>query len=544
MSATEDLIAKLRSTRLDYEEERVWHKELLDAAYGIGGYIGRNGPTAVSHLGWAASAYASYSATNPGTADTSKTCRATYLDQFPREDSEKFAARISVAHYTNYVGPIHEQLLSHVNKAEMQRDGTSPTLDEWMLDVDGKGTSWDTLMREVVRPRASLLGWCPVLFDMPIAPAGGETISQARANELALTPKAIPLYPINLLDWIADDDGDLEAAKIRTTHEVRFDLIGASVSEERYSLWYSDRVVKYVVTTDGNNKSTVSEPVEVAHSFGKVPVLVCRGKPTPDDRVRGMSIVGDLAPSARRLFNLESELDDHIRGQVFAILGVPVADTGANGGEIVIGASNAIKVPMESNLLLHYVAPPATVSATLETRILAMVREIYRIARIEYTKAAGITSGIARAYEFEQTNQRLGDMAGSFARFEEESLELVDGMLGGDADITVTAPTDFSVEDLESKIANTLAALALKLGVTADTELRRRLVRTLLPNLPSERQTAIEDELEAQATQGEQDEAMRLEAEQAAADAAAKGAIDPAAPGGKVETDPSQQEAA
>lgn len=516
MSAIDERIKQLRSARADYADEAAWHKFLMDAAFGTGGFRGRVGPTAVSLLGWAAEAYAEISAIVAGTMTPSET-RETYLDQFSREDEKKFSQRINVAHYTNYVGPIHELLMSYVNKADMNRDDVPARTSEWMEDVDGRGTPWDVLHCNVVRPRASLLGWCPVLFDMRGEPDAGGEVSIARAREIGRVPRAIPLYPINVLDWIASDDGEITAAKIRTDHWVRADFFGPKVKQERYALWTRTDVRRITVEVRENEPPVIVSDEAHPHGFGRVPLVVFRANPTPDDRIRGVSTIGNSAVAARRLFNLESEMDDHIRGQVFAVMGVPVEDTATVVGEIVGGNGNGIKVPMQSRLGVHFAAPPASVAETLEKRMEVMVREIYRTENIEHTKPTGMTaaSGVARAYEFEKTNRRLAGISSSFARCEQEALRLVAEMLSENGEqATVTAPTDFSVEDLNAEIEAVLAALDV-LGVTAGIELRRRLVRRMLPNLPTAIQHEIESELEDMASQLESDRALEREMNQA-----------------------------
>jgi hypothetical protein len=512
--ATDKLIDALRSTRADYAEETACHKFLLDAVFGTGGFRGKYGVTSVSQLGWAAEAYTSTVSALLTVKGMVK--RETYLDQFPREDIEKFDRRIDIAHYTNYVGPILDLLLSYINKAAVNRDKIPESVEDWLSDVDGKGAAWDTIKREVIVPRAAALGWCPVMFDLPEA---AEANSLAKQREMGISPRCYPLYPLNILDWIVDENGTLSAVKIRTDHRVRTSLLEATTVEERYAMWYPDRVERCVVTTVEGKEPSISEVVTSPHSYGCVPLVVFRAKPTPDDRVRGVSAISNSAIAARRLFNLESEMDDHIRGQVFATLGVPVTDTTVNIGELVGGSGSVIKVPMESRHGLHYVAPPASCADTIEKRMEVTVREIYRTEQVEHTKPTGTTasSGVARAYEFEQTNRRLGSMAMTLARAEQDALRLVGKLLGSNEaeNLTVSAPTDFSVEDLASEIDGVLSAMQANLGPTAETEMRRRLVSRILPNLPVATQEAIAAELEQIRAQSSQDSAALGEVEDA-----------------------------
>lgn len=509
MPATDPRIEKLRKTRKDYQEEVAWHRFLLDAVCSTGGFKGRVGPTAVSFLGWAAEAYARSTVT--ATLGAQVDSRLTYLDQFPREDARRFSNRIDVSHYINYTGPILETLLAYISKEEMNRDKIE-AIREWMDgDVDGKGSTWERLMREQVRPRTAALGWCPMLIDLPRTSGAEMTVAQVR--EQRIEPRVIPLYPLNVLDFATNAVGKVTAVKLRIDVQVRGDLLEDARNEEHYELWYADRVQRAVVVTDAEGNERIEREETVSHSLGRVPVVFFRASKVADDAVRGPSIIGDLATVNRRIFNLDSELDDFLRNACFALLGVPVSDMKVDVGDVVAGNGTAIKIPKDSNRGLEYTAPPASVPEAQEKRREVLVREVYRCARVEHAKPSGVTtSGIARAYEFEATNRRLADVATGFAQAEQESLRIVAAAKGDTSEsTTVTAPADFSVEDLTADLANVISAQTIKLGPTAETEIRRRVARRMLPNLPTDTMAAIDDELEQLRDQQEQDDAMARE---------------------------------
>lgn len=516
MSENQSLIDQLRRTRGDFEAEAAWHKFLLDAVFGTGGFRGRYAPTDVSVLGWAANAYARYA--SPG---GSVGQRYSYLDQFERESDEKFATRVNIASYRNYVGPIAQLIVSYINERPMIRTDESKQSREWRENCDGNGTSWDTMLAEDIRPRAARLGYCPVLLDMPDTFAGLGEVTQQDIDREKVRPRAIPLYPINLLDWRTNEKCDIVAAKIRTDHSVGGDLLELPVQEEHYALWYPDRVERYVVRKLSSGGDSVEGPVVVEHTFGRVPLFIFRGEPTPGEKVRGRSIVSDMAVEARTHFNLGSEKRDHERGQVFAILGIPVRTLKDDVGALITGNNSAIKVPMESTQPLHYVAPPASVAETLDNSLDTSVKEMYRISRIEYDEPTGKdASGVARAYRFRQTNSRLRDLAGGWARAEQEVLRTVDAVSGNEeSQATVTEAGDYSIEDLATDITNALSVMEMPVGKTARAEITKRTVRKVAPNLPREVLAEIEDEIDQEALQSEQDEAMAREAQRAALDA-------------------------
>lgn len=523
VATDQSIIPFLDWVRADYEAECHWHRFLMDAASGTGGFKGRHGPTAISHFGWAAEAYAHTLLGAMGVTMEDVYCSESYLDRFPRETDEKFRRRREVAHLTNYVAPILDLLISYVNKGEFGRENEPEALTKWRADADGNGSSWDVLLKDVIRLLAGQLGWIPVLVDMPV---NTQRVSVAQRDQLGLVPRVIPLFPVNILDWSKDASGELTAIKIKTREEQRDNLLALPTFIERYDVWYRDRVERYVVTTPPQGPRVAVGPDVYEHGFGAVPVVSFRGRPTPGDRMRGMSIVGDIAVANRRHFNTESEMDEVLRGNTFPILGVPVQDMEVNLNDLLVGSGNGIKVPMESHLPLHYIAPPAQVAAAYESRLAALVKEIYRCARVEYEAPTGTaTSGVARAYQFEGTNRRLGDLASGFARSEEKLLRLVAKALNADATkMRVTAPSNFALEDLTADIQNVLELKQVGLGPTAEVEMTRRVRDRALPNLSEDAKATSDQEIQDMADQAVQSKAMDAEMEAAQHEANLAGA--------------------
>ncbi len=537
--AADELIRALRSTRDDYNDELAWHRFLLDAYAGTGGFAGRVQAPETGYLGWAAEAYGNSALILAGHgADCD-----TYLDRYPREDDAKFQRRKDVAHYTNYVEAILDILVSYVTKNEMLRDNTPEQITEWMVDADGQGSAWDDLLNDVVKPRTALLGWAPMLFDSPRAPADS---TRAATNAAGVRARAIPLFPANLLDWEVEDDGSFAWAKIRIEYWRRPDPLGPRTKEEHYLLLKPATVTRHIVIkTDGGE--TVSAPEVTSHGFGAVPVVIWRHKPCAEDTVRGTGMVDAVAVECRRLFNLVSELDEHLRQQVFALLQVPYAGPDPPT-ELIGGTDNAVGLPADAKHEYKWLAPPATVAETFEQRIDNTTREIYRLARVEYEVATGqAESGLSRAYQFERTNRRLGDFAKQLARAEKRCYAFLGRALGVSPtsveQASVTAPTDFRVEDLAADIKNALDAISLTLPPTAEMWVKKRVIEKMLPNLPDEQVAEIMDELEKQREETVSARAEQAEMRKAALETAKNGDGSPV-DGGKGESTVPQDEAA
>jgi hypothetical protein len=516
----EDFIQRLLRTRDDYEANRQWHKFLLDGYAGTGGFEGKIKMPAASYWGAGADAYANRNLS--GFYGSSEELQIdSYLDRFNREDIQKYKARAAMANYPNPVAPVVQIWMSYLSRKPMDRQGIeilSEGDQPWMQNAFGKGKTWDDLLSTVVFLRAQVLGWCPVLFDVP--PSDDDTpISVAQANALGLMPRAIPLFPANLYDWHVSEEGELEWAKIVTCYHERESALDDPMEVRRVSIWYRDHVDIYeIIKVEG--KDVLRSQDSRAHKWGVVPIVVCRHQPCPTDPITGVSLVGDICKQAKRLFNYLSELDEHIRASVFAMLQVPTEDE--KGLSVIVGGNgSALPIKPDSRTEYKFISPTGDCAETLEKRILETLKQCARIGRTEFVNASATEgggqaqSGVARSFQFETTNRAIATCAKHFASFDQESLRLVARMMGASEEvidgIRVTAPTQFDVEEMSKEIEEALQANKLDLGPTAIALMTKRLVRKLLPNVDEALLAKMDSEIDDAALQKQQDSQMQRE---------------------------------
>lgn len=507
MSDTE-LLAALQRTRADYAVERTWHKFLLDAYAGTGGFMGRVRLPFTGYWGPASEIYA------PNNVALNSSVRGsmmesnldTYLERFPREDMDKFARRHWASQYPNYIEPIVDIRMSFMHRKPFTREGVDPGVQEWMADADGTGTPWDKLRKETIDFRAALLGWCPVLFDRtrPEGVDPGEEMSVAQATELGVRVNAIPMFPANLLDWDVDDRGHFVWVKTVRAEHVRPDPMAEGFVRAVYTLWARDTVQRFeVIHEKKTDRPVVIEGPVLEHGYGFVPILINKHKKAHDAPVRGLPMAGAPSLMARKLFNYYSELDEHIGSAVFAFLQVPVKKL-PQPGELELGSGNALPVDQASTRDYKYISPDASVAKTLEERIRVTTEEIYRVGRTEFARArmasGGAESGTARAFAFENTNRAISDFAANVASFDEQALQTVAFLQSGTEtageNLRTIAPARFDVEEMSRQLDEALSAVGLGIGPTATAELKKRLVQRLLPNLGNDLQGVIEQELD------------------------------------------------
>jgi hypothetical protein len=515
-----DIIEQLEATRPDYEKERRWHKLLLDAYSGGGGFQGAIKQATSSYWGPAAEIYSNaFYGVNRLVRDVSNysaysiVAGVSYLDRLPREDQQKYDARGDMSYYPNHIQGITDLKLSFLHSKEFQIENRPDELDSWRQDVNGKGLRYADLMMSVDL-KAAICGWIPVLFDVPTVPG---SITKAQAAELGIAPRMIPLLPANIIDYQLDSEGDFIWCKIRTDYLDRESPFSKASRISRYTIWYPDKFQIFEIEeTDG--KKTLINREEGGHQFGTVPLLTLPYSPCADDPIKGTPMHGQESLAARALFSRTSELDEHMMKQQAAAL-VYATNNPEQVGSLLVGPENGLTIPLDATQQHYYLAPPSSVSEVYRARNSDLVTEIYRMAGVDFLLNSQVPlSGISRRYQFMQLNADIAAFAQQKAKFEQRVDGMVGAMLGLDDEILegirITPPSNFDVEDIAEQIQNTSDILQLGLGPTADKAIRMRIVEHAIPNLSDEAKSQIEDELDQEAENQANDAALEQELNQ------------------------------
>lgn len=524
---TETLFETLDRKREGYADELAWHRFLLDAYAGTGGFQGKVRQPFASWWGAAADMYAGPSALRSVGAGSDSAIE-TYLDRYQREDVPKFGARAAASCYENLVETIVDIRLSYMGRKQFMRGlEKAADVETWLTDVDGAST-WDEMRRDVIDVRAAVLGWCPVLVDVDAMPSGVGTRAQAEGANVRTSPRAIPLFPAHLFDWACDAGGAFVWVKTGVEWVERVDVFAPTTAVRRFTVWGREGATwwEFSRTADGkpgSEKWQLRGTGETKYEGQAVPLVVFRHKPVPQDHVRGLSMIGSAANLNRRLFNSQSELDEHMRACAFGILQVPMRrEAGSKQGEVVIGAGNALPIDPDWKNEYKWITPDSGVATTFENRIEALEKQICRVGRIEFTRATSgaATSGVSRSFEFDSTNRAIADFAAQLAKSEQIFFRIVARRMGqADTEsITSTAPQKFDVEEMAKELEEAISAITgVKVGAKANAEIRKRIARKMLPNLDEATMAEIDDEID---DLGDEEAAMRaMSAEMLAAGA-------------------------
>ncbi len=412
-----------------------------------------------------------------------------YLIPHVRETPDKYGRRKALSYYANYVKAVINALVDPVFRKVANRNWEGQGTDSAMFskfqnDVDCKGTKIQRFMKRALK-KAKLHGVCFIVVDnVPeLPPNKGDAIAQ-RAF-----PYAYLVFPKQIKAYECDKAGIL-----------------TSITYEIYARRASGAVVSHTTerwtwTVNTWKREAEGETVEKAHQLKVVPVIPLFGTDVDEG---DMLPIGDMLSIARinlAIFNLCSELRELLRNQAFATLCYPVTD---NAGfdelnKIVTGTENALGYDGTASTSPSYIAPPAEQATLLQGELKRLVEEIYRIANL--TSVVGVqqkNSGVAKEWDFENTNQALTDLADNCQETELRMASLFENWTNSTINYSCVYPNDFGIVDVTEALDDVTKALDLQIGGLFQKEVKKKAVEVYLADLPEERFDAVMEDIDQQ----------------------------------------------
>jgi hypothetical protein len=121
---------------------------------------------------------------------------------------------------------------------------------------------------------------------------------------------------------------------------------------------------------------------------------------------------------------------------------------------MAVGPAKVLELPIDkefNSIIPGYLAPPEGPARILMDERLALVESIRALAGLERRDPDAISpqSGVAKAYDFRETNERLVSLAQLAEDFEIELFDLV-GAYGTPTEVNVSYNKDFQVRDFQA----------------------------------------------------------------------------------------------
>ena len=355
-----------------------------------------------------------------------------YLVRYPRESDTKFARRNEVAWYASVLADACHQFVSYFGTRAPVREFPHPIYAAMADDVDGRGNAVDVFWQQFMIDAKARGSMC-LLVDMPPAVDVGNMASQLQQR---VAPFVTAIKPEQITDYEIGDDGKFVFAKFGGSYTMPD---GESVA----CVWYFDRVGWQALSANGGEVLDAGE-----HGLGECPVLIF----TESGAFPYFGSFAQLADIAKRLFNLESELDEILRSQTFSLMTMQVPENSTTQQKIE--ASKAVAQTIgTNNLMVHtgaqpgFIAPPdgpARVYLDRIAKLEARAREI----GLDVSGSQAQETGVALQMRFQRLNGALSTFSSRMQDFELRMWDLVARWLRMSTAPTVTWPRDFNLADV------------------------------------------------------------------------------------------------
>jgi hypothetical protein len=448
---------------------------------------------------------------------------ATHLD----DDYELRRSRTPVPEFVAEAVDLH---LGKIYDQSVFRQGPKE-LEEWWLDVDGRGTPMDDYVKEIVAPLLLVLGCLDMCLDHPKAPA--DVKIKTRADELLYglnTCCVSYILPQNMLWWRLDNAGRYLECLVREyvnpSDRVDIDDNGNAIDPEdpgtiasqwrRNYVQYRHWTVKKSCLYNFDGDKLLEE---IDHGYGVVPIVRLIDKRKHRTSHVGKSRYEAIAEYQREYYNRDSELILSDSLQAHPSLSGPESYCKPDQ-TITVGPGNVL--PKHQHEIgrgyegWEYVTPPKDPARSIRENKRDLMDAKDRHACL--TKPAGFAgaasttvaqSGISKQIDTINGDKLLGDIAKSLARGERWISEYAMLCLNGEPptpeqrhEIIVNYPVRFELFSA-SELSLMLNSFQLNLQGMAQTGCPKSQaiwlktqVRQGLRGLTEDQYQAIEEEID------------------------------------------------
>lgn len=441
------------------------------------------------------------------------------LFTYQKEGKKEFAERKKRAYRFPHSKEVVKLVNKYVFKGSIERraDPPAPIKEFWGAATLLKRPITDLM--ETISLWSSTFGRIWVVVDNNV-PADTETEAERKASKGRTY--AYFIKPMEAYDFAYDDDGELEWFLCgEFARDDASPLLSKGAVTPRYRVWTKDFTAVITVETSNNERVANLDPASVhEHDLGMVPVFPA-DHVTSDELYKVDGLVEDVAYMDRTVANYLSCLDVIVTDQTFSQLAIPFqgmlategsADEDPDDGEMtnmqVMGTKRVFAYNAEGGAAPTYISPDVSQPELILKAVTKIVGEIYHSVgmageRTKEDNAAGIdnSSGVAKAYDFEQLNAMLAAKARSLQNIERNLVRIVNAWSGKVQELQeieeyVSYPQTFDVRNLADEMDN-----AQRLSViNAPTVLRRhqmkRLGQKMFPQADKADMDAIQKDIE------------------------------------------------
>lgn len=402
-----------------------------------------------------------------------------YLIPHPRELADKYVRRKNMSYYINYVKPVVDSHVNPIFKNKPIRQGLSSTYEQFIKDVDGNGTTLTRFMKKAAI-RAKLHGVEFIVVDMEQLEEG-QIVTEKDIIEQRLYPYLYLVSPSQVNNWALDKFGNLIYFSYTITSNFVDDEGNIKSLGETYT-WTNDYCIRQI---QGEEKRKIVNPL------GMIPIVPLYGAINDSDTLIPQSDVYAIARTNYALYNACSEERERARSQAFSMLIYPIADDDDydSGDEpLQYGTADMLLYRGTTHGKPEFITPPTDSTDILLSEINFMIKEIYRMANMQFAIEGSKynISGIVKEWENQQLFQTISELAQGLQEAEYKIAKVFSKYMGENMDnISITYNNQYGIVDSTSVLTNATQALALNICGSYNEAMKEQVIRATLKDVDS-----------------------------------------------------------
>lgn len=413
-----------------------------------------------------------------------------FLFKHPREGNMKYKRRRKMAYYSNYLRPIIDSHVDPIFRKEPKRDWkTNATFSAYIADVDTCKCGMNRFMKKaalIAKIFGVALIFTDNFADLPT--------NLAKTLESRMLPYSYIVTPNRVDGFKVNRFGRLTSITIKEPAEDAEGNVKEGVFNKR--TW----TVTSWTLTDSDGKLIQQGD----HNLGRLPLTLLYSNQVEREDTLPQSEFYDIARMSISLYNRCSELDEVLSNQAFNILTYPLgeAQRSKDAEEVITGTENMLAYDGTLGKSPDFIAPKSDPADLQMKQIDRLVQEMHRMARLSHvTGVEKQESGVSKAYDFENTNQNLGDFAANIEEAEKDMAAIFELWTGkkNSLEYSVAYERDFGIIDIEQILKDADAALMLDIGAKFKAAVKKKIVALYLGDLPEKEYDEIMAEIEANA---------------------------------------------
>lgn len=380
--------------------------------------------------------------------------------------------------------------------------------EKWLNNVNRKGDSIDRFMSNAGK-FAFAMGHVYVVVDMP--KSDRPLVSQQDRMDAQLSPYLSIYFPQDMTNFEVDENGQLlwcrfkeqpppklnpfEIAPKKTenfvvANQVKHLLKNEPTEELWYKTWTKKQWFLHKVTKEGAVLVDAG-----TNPIGEVPVVpVYAASRYARFNFYGRSLIAEISKINVAILNWCSLIDEEIYQKCLNILCMETQPEDRE--EIVIGNNNTLEY---SGQPPFYLAPATDPGSFIQSQIDRARDEIIRISKQGGGMGIEVQakqSGIAHAYEFNETNRTIAEHAQELETSENKIHKLWHKWMNREWAGEVDYPDEFSIESFDQEISIAMQSRNVIFSERFHKEQEKKLAKKMMQNISEEIEREIMEEIE------------------------------------------------